>query len=76
MVISFRKMSPMEELLQAPLRRIAAAIAQGEVTSEAVTRGFLNRIAAVNDKLNAVICIDADSAIKRATNADAAMKAG
>ena len=76
MVISFRTLSPMEELLQAPLRRIAAAIAQGEVTSEAVTRGFLNRIAAVNDKLNAVICIDADSAIKRATNADAAMKAG
>lgn len=66
----------MEELLQAPLRRIAGAIAGGEVTSEALTRAFLDRIEAVNGKLNAVICIDAETVMKRAKHADAVLKAG
>ena len=66
----------MTELVNAPLRQIAAAIASGEVTSETITRAFLDRIEAVNGPLNAVVCMDAETALKRATNADAALKAG
>ena len=66
----------MTELVNAPLRQIAAAIASGEVTSETITRAFLDRIEAVNGPLNAVVCMDAETALKRAKNADAALKAG
>ncbi len=66
----------MTELVNAPLRQIAAAIASGEVTSETITRAFLDRIEAVNGPLNAVVCMDAETALKRANNADAALKAG
>ena len=66
----------MTELVNAPLRQIAAAIASDEVTSETITRAFLDRIEAVNGPLNAVVCMDAETALKRAKNADAALKAG
>ena len=66
----------MDELLTGPLRQIAATIASGTVTSEAVTRAFLDRIEAVNGKLNAVVCMDGETAIKRAKNADAALRTG
>lgn len=66
----------MDELLKSSLRRIADAIVKGETTSEAVTTAFIERINEVNAQLNAVVCLDPETALKRANNADAALKAG
>lgn len=53
----------------------AAAIAAGELTSVEVVQAHIDRIAAVNDKLNAVTTV-LDSALADAAAADAARVAG
>jgi amidase len=55
---------------------LADAIASKRVSSEEVTRAFLDRIAAVNPKLNAVVQLDADGALTKAREADAALAKG
>jgi amidase len=55
-----------------PVRAMAAALRRGELSSEAVTRAFLDRIEAVNPKLNAVVQIRADAALSEARIADRA----
>jgi len=52
-------------------RALAAAIAKRSVSSEEVVRACLDRIAAVNPKLNAVVALDADRALERARALDA-----
>src|SRR5262245_14063182 len=53
-----------------PVRMLAAALRRGELSSEAVTRAFLDRIDAVNPRLNAVVQIRADAALSEARAAD------
>jgi amidase len=54
-----------------PIRALAAALRRGELSSEAVTRAFLDRIEAVNPRLNAVVQLRADAALAEAHAADA-----
>lgn len=55
---------------------IAAAIRNGETTSEAVVTACLDRINAVNDRVNAVVTLVADAALDAARAADAAQARG
>lgn len=66
----------MDEILDRPLRQLAKAIRSGEMTSEQMTGGFLTRIKQVNPKLNAVVCLLEEQAMKHARNADIAVKQG
>jgi len=66
----------MDELLEAPLRAIAEAISSRRVTSKQVTRAFLDRIEAVNPRLNAVVTLNAEAAMKHAERADIALGGG
>lgn len=55
---------------------IAAAIRNGETTSEAVVAACLEQIDAVNDRVNAVVTLCADAALDAARRADAAHARG
>jgi len=55
---------------------LAAAIAEGEVSSEEVTRAHLDRIAAVDERVHAFLHVDADGAIAAAKRVDAKRGAG
>lgn len=66
----------MDALLQASATSQAAAIRAGEVSSEELVRAHLDRIAAVNPALNAVIQSDPDAALAAARSADARLAAG
>jgi amidase len=55
---------------------LAAAIRAKKITSKAVVQAYLDRIAAVNPKLNAVVQLTADAARKEADEADAALARG
>src|SRR6266850_7651551 len=59
-----------EDLRTLPVRALAAALRRGEVSSEAVTRAYLDRIEAVNPKLNAVVQLRAEAALAEARAAD------
>ena len=66
----------MDELLNGPVRKLAAAIVSGEITSVQLVTAFLDRIQQVNPKLNAVVHLTAEAALKHARNADAELKNG
>jgi amidase len=53
-----------------PLVALAAALREGRLSSEAVTRAHLDRIAAVNPTLNAVVQLRGDDALAAARAAD------
>jgi len=55
---------------------IRDAIASGALSSEEITRVFLDRIEAVNPALNAVVQLDAEGALERARQADMARARG
>jgi len=59
-----------DDLCTLPVRALAAVLRHGEVSSEEVTRAFLDRIEAVNPKLNAVVHLRADAALAEARAAD------
>src|SRR6266850_2251938 len=59
-----------EDLRTLPVRALAAALRRGEVSSEAVTRAYLDRIDAVNPRLNAVVQLRAEAALAEARAAD------
>jgi amidase len=59
-----------KDLRTLPVRALAAALRRGELSSEAVTRAFLERIDTTNPKLNAVVHIRADAALAEARAAD------
>ncbi|HJS72705.1 MAG TPA: amidase, partial [Vicinamibacteria bacterium] len=55
---------------------LASAIRSRTISSEEVVRSCLDRIEAVNGKLNAVVQLDADEALARAREADQAIARG
>ncbi|WP_029089556.1 amidase [Brevibacterium album] len=64
------------ELTWLSTRELAARIAAGEVSAVEAVRDHLARIDEVNGELNAVIALDAETALERAAAADAARAAG
>ncbi len=64
------------EILDRPLDELAAAIRSKEIRSVQLVRGYLDRIEKVNDKLNAVVCSNAEIAMKQAAKADAEQDSG
>ena len=59
-----------EELRALPLARLAAGLRSGQLSSEAVTRAYLDRIEAVNARLNAVVLLRREAALREAHAAD------
>ncbi|GAA4921027.1 aspartyl/glutamyl-tRNA(Asn/Gln) amidotransferase subunit A [Stackebrandtia albiflava] len=55
---------------------LAEAIAAGELTAEAVTRAFLDRIEAVDGRVHAFLHVDAEGALATARQVDADRAAG
>jgi amidase/aspartyl-tRNA(Asn)/glutamyl-tRNA(Gln) amidotransferase subunit A len=51
-----------------PIRTLASALRRGELSSEEVTRAFLDRIETVNPKLNAVVYLRARRAVAQPTS--------
>jgi amidase len=64
------------ELLSQSATALAQAIRTKQVSSEEVVRACLGRIAEVNPRLNAVVQIPAESAIRQAREADHALSLG
>lgn len=66
----------MDELLDAKLTTIAAAVRSRKVKSAQLVRAFLDRIEKVNPELNAVVCSTAELAMKYAARFDAEQESG
>jgi amidase len=66
----------MDELIYASATRLAQMIRDNEVSSEEVIEAYLQRIAAVNPRINAVVQVAADAARAQAREADAALARG
>jgi amidase len=58
------------------IRKLAAAVRSGEITSEALVRDYLDRIAQVNGALNAMVFDMGERAMTHAANADTARMEG
>ena len=66
----------MNEITSASARSIAQAIRGKQVSAVEIVHAHLDRIAEVNDKLNAVVCLCADRALDEAAEADATLARG
>jgi amidase len=66
----------MDDILVQPVRQLAEAIRTGQLTSVQLTRSCLDRIETVNPALNAVVHLEAETAMKHAERADLALKSG
>ena len=66
----------MTEITSASAKTIAQAIRDREMSAVEVVQAHLDRIAEVNDKLNAVVCLCADRALEEAQKADDALSRG
>lgn len=66
----------MDELIYASATALAKAIRAKEVSAEEVVNAYLQRIEAVNPKLNAVVQLTAEAARAQAREADAALARG
>ncbi|MET0967615.1 MAG: amidase [Tardiphaga sp.] len=64
------------DLISASATDLAAAIKAKKVSSKEVVQAYLDRIAVVNPKLNAVVQLTADAAHREAEEADAALARG
>ncbi|MDO9177217.1 MAG: amidase [Agitococcus sp.] len=64
------------QLIGLSANQVAEAIRSHKITSEEAVVAFLERICAVNPKLNAVVMIDAKAALQRAREADIALANG
>ena len=58
------------------LAELSAALQQGEVSSEELTRHFLQRIQSLDGKLNAMVTVTEEQALAQARQADALRQAG
>lgn len=68
-------MSP-DELCELDAVPLALALRTGELTAVEVLTAYLDRIARINPRINAIVSIDADAAFRQAEHADAARAAG
>ncbi len=66
----------MDEIMDLPIREMAAAVSTGKTTAKALTEGFLQRIEKVNGDLNAVVTDGSELALKYAERADIALNGG
>ena len=66
----------MTDLIYSSATSIAQSIRDKEVSAVEVVQAHLDRIAQVNDKLNAVVCLCADRALDEAREADATLARG
>jgi len=66
----------MEDVTYLPARELAARIRRRELTAVEALRAYLERIAAHNPILNAVVSLDEDRALDAARAADAAVERG
>lgn len=66
----------MDELLDQPVRNLAEAIRDGQITSKEMVRAFLDRIEKANPRINALVYSTADAALKHARNADVELNKG
>lgn len=66
----------MDELIYAPAATLAAAIRSGQVSSSEVIEAYLERIAQVNPRLNALVQVAAESARRQALASDTALARG
>jgi amidase len=65
-----------DDLCLVPVRRQAALIRSGEVSSTELVGAHLARIAAVNPRINAIVTLDPERALAEAAAADAAIARG
>ena len=63
--------APSDELVFSSVMSLSRAIRSKQVSSEEVVRAYLDRIAVVNPKINAVVTLAADRALEEARQADA-----
>ncbi|MGC9666249.1 Asp-tRNA(Asn)/Glu-tRNA(Gln) amidotransferase subunit GatA [Planosporangium sp. 12N6] len=66
----------MSDVTRATAAELGRMIGSGEVSAEEVTRAHLDRIAAVDDRVNAFLHVDAEGAIAAAREVDAARARG
>lgn len=66
----------MNELLKKSALELADMLAAGQITSVELTTACLDRIEALNPKINAFLFIDREGALKTATEVDAKRQAG
>ena len=64
-------MIKMEKLLFLPIEQLAQKLASKEISSQALTRAYLNRIKQYNAQLNAYVEVYEDAALMQAQSADA-----
>lgn len=64
------------ELYQLSIHEAAEKLKNKEITSRQLTESFLNRIEAIEDKIDAFLTIDKDAALKQADLADKAIETG
>ena len=64
------------DLVRQSAATLAAAIAQGDVTSEQVTQAHLDRIAEVDGRVHAFLYVDPEASLARAREVDAQIAAG
>ncbi|MEH1014573.1 Asp-tRNA(Asn)/Glu-tRNA(Gln) amidotransferase subunit GatA [Micromonospora sp. CPCC 206060] len=69
-------MSDSTDLTRMTATRIAALVASGETSAVEVTRAHLDRIAAVDDRVNAFLHVDTEGALAAAGEVDARRAAG
>ena len=66
----------MQELIYMSAKKLAQAIREKKVSSQEVVQAYLQRIEQVNPKLNAVVQITGETALKQAKEADEQLARG
>ncbi|MDI9587632.1 MAG: Asp-tRNA(Asn)/Glu-tRNA(Gln) amidotransferase subunit GatA [Gleimia sp.] len=69
-------MSVKSDVVFSSALELAEKLRSGELTSEELTRAFLDRISEVDSQINAFLFVDEDGALETAREVDAARKAG
>src|SRR5262245_23881264 len=71
-----RKIDITEDILFAPVSELGEMLRAQKITSEALTRAYLERLSTIGEKLGAVITITTELALSEAKQADEEIKAG
>jgi amidase len=73
---SGKKMLDPASLVYAPASVMAKAIAKGSITSLAITKEILHRVDVYNPRLNAIVTLRTEDALREANEADEVFKTG